>query len=66
MGDVISSVEALTYESGEHGTDYSRDSEGKEVHPARGASFYLIRIGFFDDGIGNHGCAGSDAEDKSG
>ena len=66
MGDVISSVKALTYESGENGTYYGRDSEGKEVHPARGASFYLIRIGFFDDGIWNHGGAGSDAEDKSG
>ena len=65
MDDVISCVKALTNESGENGTYHGRNCEGKKIHPARGTSFYFVRIGFLDDGIRNHGGAGSDAEDES-
>ena len=66
MGDVISRLESLANEASENRTDHGRDCERKKIHPARGTSFYFIRIGFLDDGIGNHGGAGSDAEDESG
>ena len=65
MGDVISRLEALTNEAGENGTYHGRDCKGKKIHSARGTSFYLIRIGFLDDCVRNHGCAGSDTKYES-
>ena len=65
MNNVIAGVEALANEARENGTYHGCDCEGEKIDSASGASFYLIRIGFLDDGVRNHGCARSDAEDES-
>ena len=65
MAYVIACVEALTNESSENGTYHGRDSENKKIDRAGSTSFYLIRIGFLDNRVRNHGRAGSDAEDES-
>src|SRR5258708_746463 len=40
------------------------DPEGQEIDRTGCTPLDLVRIHLFDDGVGDHGCAGSHTEDK--